>query len=286
MHLISIDWDFFTLNRELESDVWDDDNRRSMPGALLYDWQMSENRAPEFESALWEIRAANLIRFGCEPKHATRPMVDVETFITEISTRFFPGVAWSADSHSWAGPIARQLAEMGGGGLTVWNFDAHHDLGYGDNPVADPERIMCDDWALLGLQQGWIKNYNLVYPDFRGRSEWEGVKRPHLTGFRKARRIKVMTWTEFLDKVDYGEIYADVFMCRSSSWTPPWWDGEFQKLREEYEPRCIECDNPDYKRHDSCTPREWDWQPVEEHVRRIEDAEKLHREFMQLQKAG
>jgi len=269
MDFISIDWDFFTLNRELDGRVENDAGTDKIPGALLYDWQMSETRHPEFESAIWEIRAASLKRFGCDPINATRIMTPVADFARDISCRwldFCMADTIVADSHGWMLPVARKYADDNGEPLTVYNFDAHHDLGYQSLTELD-----CGNWAYLGLKEGTIKNFIQVYPDFRERKEWTPRQQKKLKAFPG--RIEIFTWSEFLQAVEPSEEreVEGTFLCRSSSWTPPWHDQEFQALLEEFVwPLCIEEMKPEYKRYDPRKPREWVWRNVDDHLERIE----------------
>lgn len=280
-NVISVDWDFFTLNRELDSSVWDDEHRRNTHGGLIYDWQMKETASTVMENVIWEARAVNLMRNGMEPKHATRPMLSADEFAQEISLRFRDGLIGSAlglraDSHAWLAPLGRQLAEeFFHEPLTVWNFDAHHDLGYADltydNGQVDLE---CGNWAAIGLRDGWIKNFIQVYPDFRGRKEWHGIRRPWLRGLNK--QIEITTWSNFLRTVEPREREIDAtFLCRSSSWTPPWWDHEFETLSEEFGyHECLDCKHPEFQRYDTCKRRPFDWNSVNAHLERIAELER------------
>jgi len=275
--VISVDWDFFTPHGMYEEITFSDGT--TMPGMLVFDWQMSERRAPEFERMLWETRCANFKRWGLDIQEMMKPKLSALDFCTEISIRMNGAMlpAWRGDSHAWAGILVRDLAEQFGP-LDVINFDAHHDLGYRAQPLDDFKshgNLHCDTWALAGLQQGCIQNYMVVYPDWLGRNEWPGIK-PWYRKFK--RQIQVCNWSEWLDETDEIEDPQAGFFCRSSSWTPPWLDENFIELVEEW--GCGDCLDCEYGQHgspfDTCAKREWDWKEIDV---QLEQREKIFAEL-------
>lgn len=269
--MISIDWDFFIPHGMYEREIYLPAVKDTLHGSLVFDWQMSESRSADFERALWEIRAANFKTWGLDIEEMTRPPLSNQDFMTELSIKLNDAVvpAWKADSHAWGSIIARDYAKVYGP-LSVVNFDAHHDLGYRNTglPVLDAENgnVHCDDWAWMALEKGWISDYTVVYPDWLGKVEWEGVKRPWLKRFSK--RVHIQTWSEWVmtsTELDDPEVG---FICRSSSWTPPWLDGEFENLCDEWGyVECLDCNmgtaNTDYN---VCEKREWDWADVDSQI--------------------
>jgi len=258
--MISIDWDFFIPHGMFRESIALPALNDTAPGLFIYDWQMSEARHPGLEDAVWRTRATNFKRWGLDIVEETRPTLSVDDFMTELSIKLDDAVlpAWKADSHAWAAVVARDFHEHFGP-LRVVNFDAHHDLGY-DN--LDPEKLACDNWALLGLENGHIQDYTLVYPDWLGKAEWEGVKRPHLKKFSK--RIHVQTWSEWVMTSTMLDDPQVAFLCRSSSWTPPWLDPGFENLGEEWGyASCLDCDFGKHNTsYDVCENREWDWAEI------------------------
>jgi hypothetical protein len=125
--------------------------------------------------------------------------------------------------------------------------------------------VQCDDWALAGLDKGWISDYTVVYPDWLGRNEWN--EQPWRKDFRK--RIHITTWTNWLRKQRHGLGATEImYLCRSSSWTPPWLDDRFESLTEEFGwAECIDCNTKHKGPYDTCNVREWDWEAVNEHCR-------------------
>ena len=72
-----------------------------------------------------------------------------------------------------------------------------------------------------------------------------------------------VTFTTY-DKLDKPTVVGDVagiFVCRSSSWVPPWLDGEFIHLVESLpadETICLDCMAvQNVGAFDACTVREW-----------------------------
>jgi hypothetical protein len=267
--LISVDWDFF-IPHGMYDDVYLPAAKDTMPGMLVYDWQMSETRAPQMEDMLWRSRAAQFQHWGLDIQALMKPPLAVSDFATEISIRIGgePLPAWHGDSHGWGGIVARDFSKQFGP-LNVLNFDAHHDLGYGEDCLANytaSGAMACDNWAVIGLHEGWIKNYTVVYPDWQGRAEWEGPKRPWLKEFRS--RYKITTWSQWCEKTDEINGVEAGYFCRSSSWTPPWLDAGFQELHEEFGySTCIDCElGQAGSPFDSCKPREWDWAEVEKEI--------------------
>jgi hypothetical protein len=272
---VTIDYDFFTRHAMHKDVQFPDGN--TMPGLLVYDWQMSETRAPAFEHAIWRNRAADFMRWGLDIEALTKPELSVVEFAQQVTGRmdiYSSPATWRGDSHAWAGIVARDYANQFGP-LFVVNFDAHHDLGYGDKPLenfTNTGSLACDNWAVIGLHQGWIKNYTVIYPDWLGKWEWgKNIRRPHLKEFRN--RIRITTWSDWL--VSGKEISAVevAYFCRSSSWVPPFHDQGFQDLCDEF--GWVECLDCVYGQHgspyDTCENREWDWQEIEAELKLLDE---------------
>jgi hypothetical protein len=268
---VTVDYDFFIPHKMYEDVEFPDG--KILPGELVFDWQMDEGRAPAFDEAIWRNRAANFATWGLDIQAMTMPTLSFEDFSAKLSARmgdYSTPMAWRGDSHGWAGIIVKDFAEMHGP-MNVVNFDAHHDLGYGSNALkdfAEKNSVGCDNWAVIGLSQGWIKNYTVIYPDWLGRREWNSLggawkNREWLQEFRK--QIKITTWNEWHDEIPETEA---MYYCRSSSWVPPWRDPGFDDLTAEISyADCIDCAlgqaNTPY---DTCKHRNWDWDDVLQEV--------------------
>src|SRR5262245_50316238 len=265
--MISIDYDFFIPHGMYEKSIYLPAANDTMPGLLVYDWQMDEGRAPAFADAIWRTRSMNFKTWGLDIEELTKPQLPVEDFINELSLKlsdYGTPPAYMADSHAWAGIVARDYAKACGP-LRVVNFDAHHDLGY-DKRV---KRLSCENWALHGLREGWISDYTVVYPDWLGLKEWNGpsgkpLSRPWLKDFKK--QIHVMTWEGWVNTWPEIEDPEVTFLCRSSSWTPPWSDPGFEELAAEFFTTCLDCQQQAESPYNVCENREWDWQEIEDEM--------------------
>lgn len=278
---ISIDYDFFIPHGMFESEIFIPTINDTMSGMLVYDWQMDEGRHPDFTNALWITRAMNFKMWGLDIQAMTEPPLSVEEFAMEVSARmgdYTSPMSWRGDSHGWAGIIARDYAKIHGP-MSVVNFDAHHDLSYCDGPLTQFQktgRIGCDDWALIGLDQNWISDYIIVYPDWLGRKEWSKGISKRLKKFES--HITVTTFSEWLKAGSEITDAEAMFFARSSAWVPPWCDEGFQRLHEEFGySECIDCTlGQSNSPYDTCKPREWDWATVEkEFQRRQADYDRL-----------
>ncbi len=85
----------------------------------------------------------------------------------------------------------------------VYNFDAHHDC-YIDKD------LNCGSWVKFGFEDLSIQRFIQVYPSWRSKSPDSDSEFPlHEIHF------------EIPDNLPLFDL---VFICRSSAWTPPWWD--------------------------------------------------------------
>lgn len=266
--MVTVDWDFFTPHGMYDEITFPDGSKQ--PGMMVFDWQMQEGRSRELDMVTWQTRWENFTRWGLDIEKMTAPPLSVEKFALEVSARMdgasVPG--WYGDSHAWAGILARDYADLFGP-LEVFNFDAHHDLGYdGDaslNGYRKNGHISCENWALIGLEEGWISKYTIIYPDWLGRKEW----RERNFAFGED-AITVMTWSKWKSEIPEPQV---MHFCRSSSWTPPWLDPEFQKLREEFgHADCLDCTlGQSNSPHDTCHVRAWDVEEVRANYKRHEE---------------
>src|SRR5262245_15595394 len=276
---LTIDYDFF-VRHEMHKDVRMPDGGM-LSGMLVYDWQMNEGRLPMLDEQIWLGRAASFKRWGLDIQARTAPELSFQDFMLELGIRADTHVpAWRSDSHAWAGGIARDYANQFGP-LSVLNFDAHHDLGYDSDVISryaksEHGSIHCDDWAVIGLHEGWIRNYTVVYPDWLGSWEWSSrIKRPWLKEFRG--RYRTTTWSEWLQSGKEIRNLEVAHFCRSSSWVPPWHDSGFSDLCEEFGyVGCLDCDFGQHNSpYDTCAHRAWDWQQVEDEIKLREEMHKL-----------
>lgn len=173
---------------------------------------------PIFFEVLWAIR-------DLEWKKPVRKLLPwsgptVPEFHRNVSDWFCtvaPRWSCSAESHSG---IIKLLDEP----CDVINFDAHHDVHYGTVPSSE-RFVNCGNWASWGMGQGLIRNYTVVYPDWRRKFE---ERFPLQTTATK------LFWSEFVARHerlnDYRRYTTKIFLCRSGAWVPPCYDRRFNQL--------------------------------------------------------
>ena len=195
MNIVSVDWDYFFAD------------------TLEFDWGHRESLF--FIEAIWSLRAGAVGLVSGEPAiDKMRPRSQFKHFWNSFD--FPPEHLVIAESHL---SLLEVLRQSGIQDATVYNFDAHHDLGYG------MKEENCGNWAKIAHEEGRIESYKLVYP------QWRFVE-PEIDG-----SIPAPEGLEFEYFLEPPEIeYADmVFICRSGSWTPPWCDDEWMKFIGHFE---------------------------------------------------
>ena len=194
--LLSIDFDYFFPNPMLSPHAKGDIG--------LYDWGHRES--PLFEGPMiWNQRAAAFMSRGKALPGLSREKQGFwERFrFTEDATLYV------ADSHAYAAILASQEVVT-----EVWNFDAHHDAGYGSNAATD--FIACDNWLKVCHDDMGITchvRYPLWNPD--------GGSQVVAPAWADARAYDP---DETLPEFDL------VFVCRSPAWVPTWHDQSFLHL--------------------------------------------------------
>lgn len=243
---ISIDWDYFVRS--------------------LYEWDWGHQESPFFmEGGMWEIRASGFLMQGLD----LRPEMDPAKWATPKPWSFWDilsqlGYNWSmlddindeeeldtsnflvADSHAIAGPMFKQIADNLGPPDIIINFDAHHDMGYGDkvriNRLVTSGQVTCDMWLRLLMSTYGEMRTNVVFPDWRFEefsveSEWQALKKVLPPGVAKRTKIDSFTSkdgsvSDVVKPAEKIDVEA-LFICRSSAWTPPWLDQQFIDFVEE-----------------------------------------------------
>ena len=190
MNILSVDWDYF------------------FPCMDNYDW--CHNERSFMLDLVWSTRVGAF---------------DLLTKQKAIETLIPTGYQDFWDKMKFAFPMQLFIAEThadlyhilsGCGPVAIWNFDAHHDLGYGSHN----EVLECGNWASHLLKEGRMHEYHLVYPEWR-----KGVpetKSEHMT--RSQKRVNVHY------EIPKLPMFNAVFICRSSAWTPPWRDNHWMKF--------------------------------------------------------
>lgn len=238
-NLISVDFDFFCAHPA------DGMAARLPDGRLITDtWLAGPPSAPNeskgdyVRDLEWDTRirmaAARRIPlgdlFGVHPHlGATAP----DDFTARLAERAHIAGAplHVADSHLHALTACTRL-HASGGPVTVINFDAHHDLGYSQDAVdyeyRDGAPPTCESWLLRALNDGLADQAVIVYPDWVDPAEHE----PDPTEFcaQLADRVTVTTWSDWTAASPAPVHAGEVFVARSSWWSPPWCDSEMVAL--------------------------------------------------------
>lgn len=296
--MISIDWDFF-LWRAFEAKV--DKAERHLIG--LYDWGHSEHHSPTFQSILWRSRwqafgAAGLVPRDWTGVRLSQGGVPWETFLhADLAHRYDlrPATLYLGDSHTWGYFAARdgRPAAVDGnfaasrkrrGKLHVVHFDAHHDLGYGAGALRERVRtatVDCESWLYLAARDGYVASIDVVFPT------WVDIEHARPSAkVPKGVSLRLWSYADWL-KATQTDTTTDltpvevVNVARSSAWTPPWFDSEFDTFIRSLpvgKRRCVDCEyaksHPDEARgHDACTPREFDEDAADREVAMLRAAQ-------------
>lgn len=200
--LVSLDWDFM------------------FPSVDGYDWGHRE--AMLFIEQLWVFRYGEHDLFTKEVAHE-KLRVDKTRYsmiVKKVLTGLNPQAICVSESHAAIVEFVESVWPKRLGGIELWNFDAHHDSGYGQ------DKLECGNWVLSLVKKDTLREYTLVYPDWR-KAEPEGGFNPN-----KFQRCHVRTmYASDFKKVANNDIRL-LFVCRSGAWTPPWEDGRWLSLLE------------------------------------------------------
>lgn len=273
--MVSVDWDFFIWSGEYSKiKIWpgDPEKEDEIPGLMLFDWSHSEGNGHLLNSIFWKDRVEHFRRVGLDIEKVvaidplrgcTLPhnfaanigrMLDMRSMVTMYS-----------DSHALAYLTARHISAIPGPRPKLLLFDAHCDLGYNPAKVQwerEQEKIDCGSWAYHVLRDGLVDSVEIVYPDWLGLEEWRGSKSwTHLDEVKG--RYRKTTWSKWLDKSKRG--YGPVLythIARSSNWTPPWLDEDFEKFVAKFpgDPKICMDGNANYPKigaYNASVRREW-----------------------------
>ena len=204
--ILSVDWDFF------------------FPDTSMFDWGHNETHGWGLINMMWHIRAyetPHMIFDNTNPyygKYAIDFMHPDECTLRGFWSRNVPstpGRLIIAESHASLPYWIVQNKPISTLGVRVWNFDAHHDVHYiePENPVK-ANGVRCDNWVLYLQEKKILKEYHLVYPEWR-------MTRPE-TSFNNV-TFHIDTTNHYPD-TQLPDFFPVVFICRSPHWTPPWDD--------------------------------------------------------------
>ena len=188
MNILSVDWDYF------------------FPNLSEFDWGMSE-RSTAVDDLLWHIRYWDRGIISGEIAHesALPDKQAIEFFWSMVLKNTNDPLIVITESHKDIYHFICSAPER----VKVWNFDQHHDCGYGRSMPDDPPN--CGNWAIKNWAK--IKEYNLIYPPWRNEcKEPDPVRKPDNIYFTMPKNMPY---------------FQMVFVCRSSPWTPSWADEDW-----------------------------------------------------------
>lgn len=122
-----------------------------------------------------------------------------------------------SDSHKVAYNIAKQKKCD-----TIYLIDAHSDLGYGGIKSLEFE-VNCANWLGKLFKEKEIKKAYIIYSPYT---------HEQIQDFKEiidTYDIEFLSFKELIKKKKEIKIDA-LHICRSGSWTPPWYDKEFLKF--------------------------------------------------------
>lgn len=202
MNLLVVDWDFFFEQKSMP-DIH--------PEWAHYDWSMNES--PFFHKDIWAIRASDFQEAGMELPGLTGEEKDFwKRFKFHPRASLFYSESNADAVHM---RVARYVDE-------VWLYDAHHDAGYhGDlKDVREHGAVSCEDW-LCGYYMLGVRHIHTRYPRWKW---WAFTTEPK----------PLIPLERSLDDGSTPPVIFDrVFLCRSGSWVPPWFDAQFDAFVAE-----------------------------------------------------
>jgi len=192
VNILSVDWDYF------------------FPCMDNYDW--CHNKRSFMLDIIWHARVGDFDLLTKQKAIETLIPTGYQDFWSKM--RFaFPVQLFIAETHADLYHIL-----SGCGPVAIWNFDAHHDLGYGNSE----RNLDCGSWANHLLKEGRICEYHVVYPQWR--KEFPETKSEYMSKNHTIKRVEIH------HEIPKLPLFNAVFICRSSAWTPPWRDNHWLKF--------------------------------------------------------
>lgn len=195
--LLSVDWDYFIYTQR---ENW---NSYMETGRSVVN--------------LWYKRYINSKMQGNDIRKSFQLSSEADVFWDKIKNhfKFLKGVkAYVSDSHALSYDIAKEQ-----GCDAVYLFDAHSDLGYGGLASLNFE-VNCANWLGKLLKDKEIAEAYIIYSPFT---------------FERPKDFKPMNDAFNIWYTDFGGLNAGieisaVHICRSGTWTPPWFDERFRQF--------------------------------------------------------
>jgi hypothetical protein len=218
---------------------------------ILPEWDWGHGESQLFAMigpSLWAFRAQSFMQAGLDlreetsiEKHAKPEPFEFWEELRNLGYYFGnTSYYFVADSHAAAGPLFAEVARRTGAPADVIvNFDAHHDVGYHGfehtYEMVKLGRCACDTWLCFLLCEFPNLQARIVMPDWM-RQDVPAHRRHAQANLPREMwpRVKVGSFTTPTGRISQvvrkGKEELDVqavFVCRSSTWVPPWHDQEF-----------------------------------------------------------
>jgi len=208
---LSVDWDFFQEER------------------IEWDWSHAE-RGEIYSQIVWLTR----------PFHRgddIRPLTSPDRYEPKASTfwKRFSLVKCSADtlaicdSHAVGLPYFYQLGKVEGVADEIWNFDAHHDLGYVKLPLlkkyVKAGKAEAGSWLYVLMKNYKKLRCKHIYPVWK---KPDVEQCPWLEDADIKRRTEQLSAGQF-DEAGDVEI-TGLLIAKSEAWSPSWNDRDFSNF--------------------------------------------------------
>jgi hypothetical protein len=186
------------------------------PCSDYYDWGANEENSLFYEM-VWSTR--------CHNKHMVTHHKVLDEYLPTVPENFWSIVKnrpplFIADSHLLILDVIKTIGFSEG---IIHNLDAHHDYFY---QYDDSVKIDCSNWGKYVLTERIAKELHLHYPKWRRQS-------------KEDYELKLTSVSYDLPDV---QDYDAVFICRSSCWTPPWSDSDFDNfvVKPDFDIECLD----------------------------------------------
>ncbi len=198
--LLSIDWDYFIYTKKLNWGAYIENKRTIID--LWYKWYFQSKARGKNIQKIFQL-SFEVDKFWEKIKKIFLLKKDIKAYVS--------------DSHALSYDLAKKNACR-----VVYSFDAHADLGYGDLSSLNLE-VNCANWLGKLLKDKQIKEANIIYSPFT-------IEKPEdFKSMNNSYNIKYPP----LEDLDTGIKVSAIHICRSGTWTPPWFDQRFVQFINE-----------------------------------------------------
>lgn len=193
----------------------------------LFDYGHSEYAGSRITDMIWQSRMAALMACGLHPADWLGRRTAIEMLAFQNTLGLITGDFYVADSHVMARCAINKTVQLKDRPIkTLYHFDAHHDLGYGDLDEEIKNNVStAGSWLFHALRQNVVDKAVIVYPQWKGLHDTASLKKSKHWDMISHRVTLTTELPLFLKKFS-----APVFLCRSSAWTPPHLDERFLEM--------------------------------------------------------